>query len=164
MITVRPARPAEYGDIGELTFAAYTTLGVDVGGYATELRNAADRAERAQLLVAVDEDERILGAVTYVPGLGPYAEFDDADAAGFRMLAVAPAARGRGVGAALVRACVQRARADRRARLVLHTTQWMTAAHRLYAREGFRRAPARDWEPEAGVLLMGYELNLRDAT
>ena len=76
------------------------------------------------------------------------------------MLAVAPEAQGRGVGEALVRACIDQARADGRERLLLHTTSWMPAAHRLYARLGFERDPARDWSPIPEVPLIAYKLEL----
>ncbi len=132
--------------------------------YEADLRDAAHRAEVAVVLVAVDAEGGLHGAVTYVAGPdNEYAEWDDQDAAGFRMLAVAPAARGRGVGEALVRACIDRARSEGRGRLVLHSTPWMTAAHRLYGRLGFRRAPERDFTPVPAVSLLGFELGLEPA-
>jgi ribosomal protein S18 acetylase RimI-like enzyme len=114
------------------------------------------------VLVAVDEaSDRVLGCVTYVPGPGtPLSELAGPDEAEFRMLGVAPDAQGRGVGEALVRACIARARAEGRVRLVLSTTDPMEAAQRLYARLGFRRAPSRDWEPVPGVRLIVYVLEL----
>ena len=69
----------------------------------------------------------------------------------FRMLAVAPAARGRGVGEALVRLVPRPVPRRRRRAVVLSTLAEMTAAHRLYERLGFRRAPELDWSPDAGV-------------
>ncbi len=162
-VRIRPVRPGEYAEVGELVLAAYRTLpGYHAGpGYEADLRDAAHRAEVAVVLVAVDGEGRIHGAVTYVAGPeNEYAEWADQDAAGFRMLAVAPAAQGRGVGEALVRACVERARGEGRGRLVLHSTPWMTAAHRLYARLGFRRAPDRDFTPVPEVPLLGFELSL----
>jgi GNAT superfamily N-acetyltransferase len=111
------------------------------------------------VLVAVDDEGRLLGGVTYIPGPGPMAWFDGADEAGVRMLAVDPAAQGRGAGADLVAACVERARGAGKARVLLHTTAPMTAAHRLYERAGFRRDPARD-ELIAGDLLLAYVRDL----
>jgi ribosomal protein S18 acetylase RimI-like enzyme len=163
-VTVREALASEYEALGALTLAAYESLdGMPIGDYADELRDVADRATNAEVMVAVDDAGRLLGCVTYVPGLSKYAEFSDPDAAGIRMLAVDPAARGRGVGEALVRACVARARSAGRARIVLHTTRWMASAQRLYARLGFDRSPDRDWEPEPDMVLLAYELPLGPA-
>ena len=69
------------------------------------------------------------------------------DLAGFRMLATAPAAQGRGVGAALTTACIERARAEGAPGITLHTTDLMQAAQRLYRRLGFERwtASIRDY-------------------
>jgi predicted N-acetyltransferase YhbS len=172
-VEIRPAAPNEYETIADITVIAYVEEArrngdaVSVGygshfnsSYVPALRDVAGRARNAVVLVAVEEDS-VLGAVTYVPGLGPYAEFDDPDAAGIRMLAVAPGAQGRGVGTALVDACLDRAKTEGRTRVVLHSTPWMATAGRMYPRLGFRRAPERDREPAPGVELQGYEFELR---
>jgi hypothetical protein len=36
----------------------------------------------------------------------------------------------------------------------------MTAAHRLYERLGFKRAPERDWTPLPGITLLIYTREL----
>jgi ribosomal protein S18 acetylase RimI-like enzyme len=163
MITIRAIRDDEIAELSAITVAAYRTLAVDVGDYLATLADVADRVRHATVIVAVDGDE-LLGGVTYVPdAASAYAEFTDADGAGIRMLAVDPAARGRGVGDALISACVAMARADGRRRVVLHTTEAMAAAQRLYARAGFERASARDWSPQPNIKLLGFELLLGDA-
>ena len=153
-------RPEEHDVLGELTVAAYAALpGTTMaGGYEVELRDVAGRAASAEVLVAVDGDV-VLGGVTYVPGLGPMAEFTDPDACGIRMLAVSGDHRGRGVGQALVEACLERAIAGGRHRVILHSTEWMAAAHRLYERLGFVRTPALD-EHFPEVDLLAYVLPL----
>jgi ribosomal protein S18 acetylase RimI-like enzyme len=157
---VREIRPDEHAAAAEVVLAGYRELLGDVDdGYEQVLADVPDRAEHATVLVAA-EGPRLVGCVTYVDGLGKYAEFPDDDAAGIRMLAVLPEARSRGVGESLVRACVERARSSGRARVVLHSTGAMAAAQRLYGRLGFRRAPERDWEVEPGFILLGYELEL----
>jgi GNAT superfamily N-acetyltransferase len=161
-MTVRPVKPDEHAALAALTVAAYRALlGHDMdAGYTAELADVAGRASLVDVLVAVDDEGRLLGGVTYIPGPGPMAWFDGADEAGVRMLAVDPAAQGRGAGADLVAACVERARVAGKARVLLHTTAPMTAAHRLYERAGFRRDPARDELIAGDLLLLAYVLDL----
>jgi ribosomal protein S18 acetylase RimI-like enzyme len=161
---VDPADPAELAAIGALTVQAYTAdgfLGGAEDGYAEHLRAAADRARDAELAVAVDEGAgALLGTVTYCRAGTPWAEVSRPGEAEFRMLAVAPEARGRGVGAALAAWCVERARADGCTGVVLSTLTVMHAAHRLYERMGFVRTPERDWWPAPDVQLITYALAL----
>ncbi|WP_201778018.1 GNAT family N-acetyltransferase [Jiangella alkaliphila] len=72
------------------------------------------------------------------------------------MLAVDPATRGRGVGAALVQACLDLARQHGDATLVLSSLPTMHTAHRLYERLGFVRTPERDFEPIPDFPLIAY--------
>jgi GNAT superfamily N-acetyltransferase len=163
-VTVREARPEEYAAIGDLTVAAYSAFPeVADAGYLAELRDVAGRAAVCPVYVAVDDAGDVVGGATYVPGPdNPLAESERAGEAGIRMMAVAPAAQGRGVGTALARALVERARAEGRRGIALLSLPAMHSAHRLYERLGFRRAPDRDWEPEPGLLLLGFELHLHD--
>ena len=120
-----------------------------------------ERLERSVLLGAW-VDGRLAGVVNYVNGpADPYAEFDGENDAGVRGLAVGLGWQRRGVGRSLVTHCIELARTDAKARLVLHTTPWMHAAQRLYPRLGFRRAPEIDFSPAPGIPLIGYTLDLR---
>ena len=162
---IRIARPAEFEELGELTVAAFEGIAGsgDLGEYADTLRDVADRAARAVVLAAVD-DATLLGGVTYVPDpANPYAEDLRLGEAGIRMLAVAPAAQGRGVGRALTEACVARARAQGAARVSLHSTPWMTVAHQLYESMGFVRTPERDVDVRSDLRLMAFVLELSAA-
>ncbi|MEV5612237.1 GNAT family N-acetyltransferase [Streptomyces sp. NPDC052225] len=162
---VRSVRPADFAPLGELSAAAYLDSGLLAFGesdwYAGELRDVGRRARESEVLVAVDAAGTVLGGVTYVPAHDhPYAEIARPGEAEFRMLAVAKEARGQGVGEALVRAVVERARAAGRSAVVLSTQPVAAASHRLYERVGFRRAPARDWAPVPEVTLLAYALDL----
>lgn len=160
--TVREAHPDEHDAIGELTVRAYREVGETDESYYAELRDVADRARQVPVLAAVeDRTGRVLGAVTYVPGPGPFHEGEFGDAASFRMLAVDEAARGRGVGQALVEACIERARASGREALSLYTRPFMTTAQRMYERLGFERVREQDWEFEPGEWLYAYRLRFR---
>ena len=161
-VTVREARPDEYERLAALVLEAYeAVLGPDLDSdYAAELADVATRAEEGETLVAVDGAGEIAGCITYVPGPGPLAWFDSPAEAGMRVLAVAGQAQRRGVGAALVGACVDRARAAGKVRLLLHTTASFTVAQRMYERLGFRRDPERDRVLASGLLLLAYVLEL----
>jgi GNAT superfamily N-acetyltransferase len=157
-VVVRPVEPHEYEAVGGITVAAYGTIpGFSPGArYEAEMRDVARRVEAAEVLVAATPEGRVLGAVTFVPGPGPMAEFEGADESGMRMLAVDPAVQGRGVGRLLAQACLDRARATGRSRLVLHTTRAMTGAHALYRSLGFARTPDRDFHTQGGLVLEAY--------
>jgi len=161
-ITIRPVRLEEYGPLGELTVRVYReVLNSDLEGYSDVLRAVDDRLETGcEVLVAVAAS-RVVGGVTYVPGPGPYAQMIAADEAELRMLVVDPEVQGQGVGAALVHACVARARAAGKRTLALGTMPAMGAAQRLYAHLGFQRAPERHYEVPGGPCLVSYSMELR---
>jgi ribosomal protein S18 acetylase RimI-like enzyme len=165
-VEIRLIRPEECEALGRLTVAAYRAVSDEAlsGGYAEELADVGRRSEKATVLVAVAdavEGAVVLGGVTYVPdAANTYAEDLAEGEAGIRMLAVDPDVQGRGVGRALLEACLARARAQGRRAVGLHSTTLMTAAHRLYEDVGFVRAPERDWSPGSGVELLGFRLTL----
>ncbi len=164
-ITIRAAHAAELDEIGELTASAYLDAGLLTHGeddpYLHRLRDARRRAEHAEVLAAVEEASgRLLGAVAFVPDGGEFADLAGPGEGEFRMLAVRADERGRGTGEALVRACLARARARGLVRMVLCSQPAMKAAHRLYARLGFVRAPQRDWQPVPGLTLWVFVLDL----
>ncbi|MFF1323915.1 GNAT family N-acetyltransferase [Streptomyces chartreusis] len=166
-IAIRDAEPGEFDALGEITAGAYLHDGLlDFGEsdeYLGELRDVAKRAAAAEVLVAV-ADGRLLGGVTFVPSGGLMADIARSGEAEIRMLAVDRAGRGRGAGEALVRACVDRARATEGCvRIVLSTQRTMHGAHRIYERLGFVRTPERDWNPIpqlVDITLLTYELTL----
>ena len=158
---IRPARSEEHDALGRLTLEAYRTVGPLSPEYEAELVDVARRAEHATVLVAADEDGTLLGGLTLVlPGPNPLSEHREPDAGSMRMLAVAPAARGRGVGEALTRFAIESVRAAGATAMVLHSTTEMTDAHRLYRRLGFVRDETLDWVPEPDVELLGFRLAL----
>lgn len=164
-ITIREVRPEEFEALGELTVRAYAASpSAADAGYQGELRDVARRAALVPVLVAVDRDGAVLGGVAYVAGPGaPYAERQRPDEAGFRMLAVDPAAGGRGLGRALAVACIDRARASGRRGVAIYSRPSRTVAHRLYRSLGFRRDESRDWEVQPGDWLWSFTLRFEDA-
>lgn len=161
-VTVRAARPDELGRAADVAVAAYLADGwlVRDAPYHARLADTPRRAREAELLVAVDAGDRVVGTVTLcLPGT-PWSEISRQQEVEFRMLAVDPPARGRGVGTALVAAVVQRARELGASRVVLCSARPMAAAQQIYLRMGFVRLPERDWSPAAGKPLLAYGLDL----
>ena len=108
--------------------------------------------------MAADPDGgSVLGTVTFVPDGGPLGEIAGPGEAEFRMLAVGPAAQGRGVGTALLRG-LDAARRRGKAGVVCSSLAEMRAAHAIYERLGFRRVPERDWSPVPGVALLAFAI------
>lgn len=166
-LVVRVALEQEYDAVGALTVAGYDADGYLTfadetydDDYAGWLADAGSRGRHDTLLVAV-LDGRLAGTVTWCPHGSASAQLTRGAHQGeFRTLSVDPAARGRGVGRALVEACLERARSQGLTEVLLCSLVDMTPAHRLYASMGFVRRPGLDWSPEPGVLLWGFSLTL----
>ncbi|MGI8683537.1 MAG: GNAT family N-acetyltransferase [Acidimicrobiales bacterium] len=161
-LEIRPVAADELAEAGEVTLAAYGTVDDIVlsDGYAAQLRDVATRTTGATVLVAV-EYGALLGCVTLVEDpSSPWSESLVAGEIGIRMLGVLPEARGRGIGTALLVACLDRARQGGLHRAVLHSTESMTDAHRIYMRAGFERAPGRDVVLSPDLVIMAFTLDL----
>ncbi len=161
-VTIRLAEPPEYAELGDITVAAYAADGFLDGepAYERELRDAAARASGGELWAASRAAE-LLGSVTYCPPGSAYRELArHGDQGEFRMLAVAPRARRRGIARLLVDRCVQRSRELGHRELVISSLDGMASAHALYEAVGFERARDLDWRPVPGIVLRGFRLPL----
>lgn len=167
-IVLREARTAELDAVGETMVAAYEEFSPRDPPpqwlhYLDDIRDVRRRIDESTLIVA-DDGGRIAGAVTY------YADGSKESAGGwpsshavFRLLAVHPDARGRGIGRLLTEECIRRARAAGAAAVGLHTTMLMSVARAMYERMGFVRAPELDFFPVPEFRVMGYRLPLGHA-
>jgi len=165
-VRVRDARDEEREAMRALTLAAYAELASVMApsawaGLDAAVRAALETREPAERIVA-EREGRLLGSVMLFPpasdaygGLAARAAAPE-----LRLLAVAPEARGLGVGRVLVDECVRRARAMGASELGLHTSESMRAARRIYLSMGFERVPELDFRPEGAELVEGYRLRL----
>lgn len=162
VVRVRPAVAADFDDIARLTVAAYRADGQLAGdhGYDRQLADVAGRSADAEILVAVDAADRVLGAVAFVLPGSPLSELAGPGEAEFRMLAVDPAAQGQGAGRALVAACLSRAAAAGATAVLIYVRDFATRAQHMYAALGFVRAPERDWSPTPDINLLSLRRNL----
>src|SRR5687768_15042504 len=158
-VEIREIRSEEADALGGLTVRVYEAIDATDDEYTPQLRDVRGRMETCDVLVAVD-DGAVVGGVAYVPGPGPWADRAADDEAELRMLVVDPDHQRKGIGEALVRACIQRATAAGKARLVLLSEDHMTTAHRMYHRLGFQRAPERDWLHSPEVQLRCFVLTI----
>lgn len=160
---IRLATTDDLEEIGDVTVAAFSDfmLGAD-DPYILRLRDSASRAGQAQLWVAEDDDGTILGNVTRCPPGSPWREISQPGEGEFRMLAVSPSARGRGVGEALTRHVLDLCAEAGEHVVVISSLETMSSAHRIYGRLGFRRLPGRDWSPVEGVQLICFVRDARE--
>lgn len=169
-LILREARPDEHEALGRLLVAVYAGLKgfptpEEQPRYYELLAGIGAFAAKpgAALLVAVDGTGALLGGVVYFGDMAQYGSGGTAtaerNAAGIRLLGVAPEARGQGVGLALTQACVDRARAEGLGQVILHTTEAMRVAWGLYERLGFRRSEDLDFAQQ-GLPVYGFRLGL----
>jgi GNAT superfamily N-acetyltransferase len=167
-LTVRAATAAEFAAIGELSFRSYAQLFPDgVGGvafadspYAQSVRDVSSRSERAEIIVAARPSEDGSGAPQVVGTLDYHANYNESGLPGFGKLAVDVGMQKQGIAELLIRWCMERGGREGHPFLLLHTSDHMPAAQRLYRRLGFVRRPAMDFTAPSGTAVMGFELAL----
>ena len=146
-----------------LTGSELTSLlvGVYVGGGFTDESVApalfqADVVRKRGTILTAREDGALAGIVILVEPGNDAIQIARHDECEIHLLAVRKESRGRGVGVALLNDVLELARTRGWRRVALSTQESMTAAHRLYTKAGFERAPERDWT-RRGRRFLAYE-------
>jgi GNAT superfamily N-acetyltransferase len=124
------------------------------------ISSTADTKPGVELLVA-EVDGVILGSVALFPAETDAYEgnVDTVDYPEIRMLAVSPAARGKGVATALISECIKLSKEKGHHSIGLHTGEFMKNAMKLYERIGFERLPQYDFQPaDDGIVVKAYVL------
>jgi predicted N-acetyltransferase YhbS len=172
---IRAATRSEIPEIASLIDASFARFrghapAAPLEAYIEHSRNIGERWDEAEVLVT-ERDGRIAGTVTFYgdasrEGLGLPQNW-----AGFRTLAVNPAARGHGLGRLLTDRCVEKARMCGARAVGIHTAAFMKVACGLYERSGFRRCPEYDLlasdilgldKASGDVPVIAYQLDLSD--
>jgi ribosomal protein S18 acetylase RimI-like enzyme len=170
-LRIRDAQDSDRGAIEAVTLAAYQQYAAMMPSHWEAYRQnilATLAAVEPAMQIVAEQERGIVGTVILYP-VGtvfavPGSPSITRTLPEVRLLAVAPEARGRGVGEALMHECIRRAHESGVTALTLHTTDMMRAAMRLYERLGFQRAPELDFHPVPDITIKGYRLELRKAT
>ena len=153
---VRNAKPIEFEAIGKLMVQVYSQLEgfpkkSEQPDYYTMLASIGEltKKSKTELLVAVSSEGKIVGGIVYFGDMKYYGSGGTAtkeqNASGFRLLAVEPSARGRGIGKLLTDECIRKTKNQKHKKLVIHTTNAMQVAWKMYEDIGFKRAEDLDF-------------------
>ena len=168
--TIRNAKPREFTEIGKLMVQVYAELEGfpkqdEQPAYYEMLANIGELTKKpgTELLVAVSEDGRIAGGVVYFGDMQYYGSGGTAtmekNAGGFRLLAVAPEARGRGIGKLLTNECIRKTKEKNRSQVIIHSTKAMQTAWKMYESIGFKRSEDLDFL-QGELPVFGFRLML----
>lgn len=169
-VVIRPVRPEEYSTAAAVLVTAYDHDYTLTEEYRENLSSIEHWATTQQVWVAVDTGSSGAGSLLGLvitprpdgPPIAPLARPGELD---FRLLAVHPDARRRGIGELLTRHVIDLARFRGSSAVVMNSGPEMRAAHRLYERLGFTRLEEREdrWvQGPAGpirLLAFGYPLD-----
>lgn len=150
-LVIRDGRLDEAERVASLILESYAQFEDEIPAvvWETATREWADvrgRWQDSELIVAERSGE-LLGAVTFYPdGTLSRTEAWPPGWGAVRAFCVSPRARRQGVGSALTRACVERARGRGIMRVGLNTGLFMVAARAVYEQAGFVRDPEHDRE------------------
>ena len=165
-LKIRDARGEDRDAARKMTLSAFQQYAAGMPpsrweGYGENILATLTDIAPAQHIVA-EKEGVILGSVLLYP---PGTAFSTPDEGPLtrpevRLLAVAPEARGQGIGTALMKECIRRTRQLGAACLNLHTTDMVQVAMRMYERMGFVRAPELDFQPDPSITVKAYRLDL----
>ena len=154
--TIRNATPEEFEEIGKLMVNVYSQLEGfpkpdEQPAYYKMLANIGELTNKpgTELLIAVSREGRITGGVVYFNDMQHYGSGGTAtkekNAAGFRLLAVDPVARGKGIGKLLTNECIRKAKDKNLSQVIIHSTKAMQTAWKMYESMGFKRSEDLDF-------------------
>ncbi|WP_420322963.1 GNAT family N-acetyltransferase [Flagellimonas sp.] len=167
---VRNAKPSEHKRIGQLMVKVYAGLEGfpkqdEQPAYYKTLEHIGEFTQKpgVELLVAITPKNKIIGGVLYFGNMKYYGSGGTAplekNASGFRLLAVHPDGRGLGVGKALSLTCIEKAKKKNHENVVIHTTEYMKVAWKMYEKLGFKRALDLDFV-QVKLKVYGFRLKL----
>jgi GNAT superfamily N-acetyltransferase len=170
LYTIRNARPREFEDVGKLMVQVYSQLEGfpkedEQPAYYNMLSNIGEFTNNpeTELLVAVSPENTIIGGVVYFSDMKFYCSGGigtaEQNAAGFRLLAVDPSVRGKGIGKLLTNECIRKATDKQLSQVIIHSTKAMQTAWKMYENLGFKRSEDLDFM-QGELPVFGFRLLL----
>ncbi len=162
-LKIRGARKADRDAARKITLSAFHQYAAVMPpsrweGYRENILDTLTDVAPAQQIVAEKNGVTLGSVLLYPPGTA----FSTPEESPLTC-PEAPEARGQGIGTALMKECIRRARQGGAACLNLHTTDMMQVAIRMYERMGFVRAPELDFHPDPKVTVKAYRLEFHCA-
>lgn len=168
--TVRNANAGEFEEIGKLMVQVYSQLEgfpkeSEQPNYYKMLANVGELTSKpgTEILAAVSSNGKIGGAVVYFSDMKSYGSggiaTKEQNAGGFRLLAVDPSIRGFGIGKLLIKECIERTKTKKIGQVIIHTTQAMQIAWKMYENIGFKRSEDLDFM-QGDLPVFGFRLIL----
>lgn len=135
--TIRKIRPEDNLQVKKVIQNVLVEMGVPKVGTAYEDKSLDDMYETynkdGMEYFVVEENKEIIGSA----GIAPL-EGGDPEICELQKMYFLPEARGRGVGAEMMKKCLEFARQEGYKQCYLETLPYMQSARKLYARTGFR--------------------------
>jgi GNAT superfamily N-acetyltransferase len=171
-LTIREVLKSEYRQLGQLMVEVYSKLEDfpskdEQPGYYAKLSNigALNEQRATKVLVAISPAGQLIGGVVYFDDMAMYGSggtaTSEVNCSGIRLLGIDPQFRKAGAGKALTNACIQFAKEAGHSQVILHTTQAMQVAWRMYEKLGFERSSDLDFLQE-DLQVYGFRLNLEE--
>ncbi|WP_010229599.1 GNAT family N-acetyltransferase [Gillisia marina] len=167
---VRNAKADEFEEIGKLMIQVYSQLEgfpkeTEQPEYYKMLANIGELTKKpnTELLIAISADKRIVGAVVYFSDMSVYGSggiaTQEKNASGFRLLAVDHEVRGQGIGKLLTLKCIEKANEAHQQQVIIHSTEFMKVAWKMYENLGFERSEDLDFM-QGNLPVFGFRLKL----
>lgn len=169
-LEIREVQRNESKLLGQLMTDVYSNLDdfptqKEQPAYYEMLANIANFNEEkdTKVLVAKSAEGALVGGVVYFSNMASYGSGGTAatvkNASGIRLLGIDSKFRGTGAGKALTNACIKLALDSGHSQVILHTTQAMPIAWKLYTKLGFKRSSSLDFMQEE-LPVFGFKLSL----
>lgn len=153
---IRTVLPREYAKLGEILVHVYSNLEGffkidEQPEYYEMLKNVGELTQKPtiELFGAFSETNELLGGVVFIGDMQYYGSggiaTKEKNASGFRLLGISNSARGLGLGKALTLKCIERTKELKADQLIIHTTNAMKPAWKMYEDIGFKRSDDLDF-------------------